>query len=54
MASIGPVTAEAAAQYNLQTTIMPANYTVQSLVEAIVIYFEMHRRTAEVTNSLAP
>ena len=27
VASIGPVTAEAAAQYSIQTTIMPAHYT---------------------------
>ena len=45
VASIGPVTAEAAAQCNIQTTIMPAHYTVPALVDAIVDYFE-HARTA--------
>ena len=45
VASIGPVTAEAAAQYQIQTTIMPAQYTVPALVDAIVDYFE-HARTA--------
>ena len=36
VASIGPVTAEAAAQYNIHTTIMPAHYTIPALVDAIV------------------
>ena len=36
VASIGPVTAEAASQYNIHTTIMPAQYTVPALVDAIV------------------
>jgi uroporphyrinogen III methyltransferase/synthase len=39
VASIGPVTAEAAAQYNIHTTIMPAQYTIPALVDAIVDYF---------------
>ena len=36
VASIGPVTAEAAAQYDIHTTIMPAQYTMPALVDAIV------------------
>jgi uroporphyrinogen III methyltransferase / synthase len=40
VASIGPVTAEAAAQFNIQTTIVPEQYTVAGLVEAIVEHFE--------------
>jgi len=40
VASIGPVTAEAATQCQIQTTIMPAHYTVPALVAAIVDYFE--------------
>jgi uroporphyrinogen III methyltransferase/synthase len=40
VASIGPVTAEAAAQYNIQTTIMGSQYTVTALVDAIVNHFE--------------
>jgi uroporphyrinogen III methyltransferase / synthase len=40
VASIGPVTAEAASQYNIQTTIMPASYTIPALVDAIVEYFQ--------------
>jgi uroporphyrinogen III methyltransferase/synthase len=40
VASIGPVTAEAAAQVGIKTTILPAQYTVASLVEAIVEHFE--------------
>ena len=30
------MTAEAAAQYNIETTIVPAHYTVPALVDAIV------------------
>jgi uroporphyrinogen III methyltransferase/synthase len=40
VASIGPVTAEAAAQFNIQTTIMPAQYTIPALADAIVTHFE--------------
>lgn len=40
VASIGPVTAEAAAQCNIETTILPAQYTISSLVDAIVGHFE--------------
>jgi len=39
VACIGPVTAEAAAQYNIRTAIMPAEYTIPGLVHAIVEYF---------------
>jgi uroporphyrinogen III methyltransferase/synthase len=46
VASIGPVTAEAAAQCQIQTAIMPSHYTVPALVAAIVDYFE-HARMAE-------
>ena len=44
VASIGPVTAEAAAQYDIQTTIMPAHYTIPALVDAIVEHFETASR----------
>lgn len=40
VAAIGPVTAEAAAQYGIRTTIMPAQYTVPALVDAIVHHFK--------------
>jgi len=39
VASIGPVTAEAAQQLGIQTTIMPARYTIPDLVDAIVEHF---------------
>jgi uroporphyrinogen III methyltransferase/synthase len=39
VASIGPVTAEAASQCDIQTTIMPSQYTVPALVQAIVQHF---------------
>jgi len=42
VASIGPVTAEAAAQFNIQSTIVPASYTVPALVDAIVDYFQKY------------
>ena len=38
VASIGPVTAEAAAQCDIRTTIMPTQYTIPALVEAIVAH----------------
>ena len=40
VASIGPVTAEAAAQCQIVTTIVPAQYTIRALADAIVEYFE--------------
>lgn len=39
VASIGPVTAEAAERLNIKTTIMPAQYTIPALVDAIVEHF---------------
>ena len=45
VASIGPVTAEAAAQYNILTTIMGSQYTVTALVDAIVDYFDHTKDT---------
>ena len=40
VASIGPVTAEVAAQYNIRSTVVPAEYTVAALVDAIVDHFK--------------
>jgi uroporphyrinogen III methyltransferase/synthase len=39
VAAIGPVTAKAAAQHGIHTTIVPDMYTVPALVDAIVGYF---------------
>lgn len=39
VACIGPVTAEAAEQYGIKTTIMPKEYTIPALVDAIVEHF---------------
>ncbi len=39
VASIGPVTAEAAGQLDVRTSIMPATYTIPALVQAIVDHF---------------
>jgi uroporphyrinogen III methyltransferase/synthase len=43
VASIGPVTAEAATQSGVHTTIMPSSYTIPALVDAIVEYFRKER-----------
>ena len=40
VASIGPVTAEAATQFDIHSAIVPSHYTIRALVEAIVKYFE--------------
>lgn len=40
IASIGPVTAEAAQQCGIRTSIMPQEYTIPGLVKAIVEHFE--------------
>jgi uroporphyrinogen III methyltransferase/synthase len=40
VASIGPVTAEAAEQYGITTSIMPKEYTIAALVDAIVAHFK--------------
>jgi uroporphyrinogen III methyltransferase/synthase len=40
VASIGPVTAEAAEQFGIKTTIMPKEYTTGALVDAIVEHFK--------------
>jgi uroporphyrinogen III methyltransferase/synthase len=39
VASIGPVTAEAASQCNIRTDVMPVNYTIPALVDSIVDHF---------------
>jgi uroporphyrinogen III methyltransferase/synthase len=44
VASIGPVTAEAAQQLDITTTIMPDRYTIPDLVDAIVEYFGKQRQ----------
>src|SRR5918995_16518 len=44
VASIGPVTAEAAEQYGIRTAIMPKEYTVTALVEAIVDHFRQENK----------
>jgi uroporphyrinogen III methyltransferase / synthase len=46
VASIGPVTAEAAAQHDIKTTIVPPQYTVPALVNAIVEHFEKEKHAA--------
>jgi uroporphyrinogen III methyltransferase / synthase len=45
VASIGPVTAEAAQQLGVVTTVMPERYTIPDLVDALVEYFMSPVRT---------
>ena len=39
VAAIGPVTAEAAQQLGIRTAVMPAEYTIPALVDALVTHF---------------
>ncbi len=43
VASIGPVTAEAAQQLDIATTVMPERYTIPDLVDALVEHFARAR-----------
>ena len=45
VASIGPVTAEAAQQLGIETTVMPERYTIPDLVDALVEHFGAPVRT---------
>lgn len=49
VACIGPVTAEAAAQLGIETQIMPAEYTIPSLVDAIVEHYSGAAGSAPAT-----
>lgn len=46
VASIGPVTAEAAQQLGIHTTVMPERYTIPDLVDALVEHFSREVATA--------
>jgi uroporphyrinogen-III synthase len=50
VASIGPVTAEAASQFNIHSGIVPAEFTVPALVNAIGAYFQQPRETPEAAS----
>ncbi len=43
IASIGPITTEKAKNLGIETTIMPKEYTIPALVEALVEYFKARR-----------
>lgn len=45
VACIGPVTAAAAAEFGIHTTIVPETYTVEGLVSAVVSYFSTQLTT---------
>jgi uroporphyrinogen III methyltransferase / synthase len=51
VASIGPVTAEAAQQLDIATTVMPERYTIPDLVDALVEHFS---KAVEHDESTAP
>jgi uroporphyrinogen-III synthase len=40
VASIGPITAEKARSLGIETTVMPADYTIPALVQALAEYFK--------------
>jgi uroporphyrinogen-III synthase len=40
VAAMGPVTAAAAAELGIETTVMPSTYTVDGLVGALVEHFK--------------
>jgi uroporphyrinogen III methyltransferase/synthase len=42
VASIGPVTAEAAQQLDIVTSVMPERYTIADLIDALVAHFTSH------------
>jgi uroporphyrinogen III methyltransferase/synthase len=44
VASIGPITAATAAEYGLQTDVMPGEYTIPALTRALVDYFRAQPR----------
>ncbi|MND02672.1 uroporphyrinogen-III synthase [compost metagenome] len=46
VATIGPVTAEAARQLGIEVTVQPASYTIAGLVEAIAAHFSSARTAA--------
>jgi uroporphyrinogen III methyltransferase / synthase len=48
VAAIGPVTAEAAEQLGIATTVMPSEYTIPALVDALVHHFNRHPDPAAV------
>jgi uroporphyrinogen III methyltransferase/synthase len=50
VASIGPVTAEAAQQLGIETTVMPERYTIPDLVDALVEHF----RSVPVAQGFSP
>jgi uroporphyrinogen III methyltransferase/synthase len=48
VASIGPVTAEAAQQLDIVTTVMPDKYTIPEMVDALVEHFAQNPRAEAV------
>lgn len=47
VASIGPVTAEAAQALGISTTVMPAEYTIPALVQALVDHYRQEEETTK-------
>jgi uroporphyrinogen III methyltransferase/synthase len=42
VACIGPITADTASKHGIETAVMPKDYTIPALAEAIVAYFKEH------------
>ena len=40
VACIGPITAGTAEEYGFRVSLMPGDYTIEGLTEAIISYFE--------------
>ncbi|MFZ2446086.1 MAG: uroporphyrinogen-III C-methyltransferase [Syntrophobacteraceae bacterium] len=47
IACIGPVTADTAKGFGLETSIMPSDYTIRGLVDSLVSHFAQKRRTED-------
>jgi uroporphyrinogen III methyltransferase / synthase len=53
VASIGPVTAEAAQQFGIRTAVMPHKYTIAALVDALVEHFrQLDEETSEQVSTV--
>ena len=53
VASIGPVTAEAAQQLGIETTVMRGTYTIPALVQALVDHFARASAEAAAASNTA-
>jgi uroporphyrinogen III methyltransferase/synthase len=52
VASIGPITAEKAKSLGIETAVMPAEYTIPALVQALVEFFQRRDRHSALSGQL--